>query len=472
MADPKPDDAKTAAERAREALHGAERPEQGSQQHARQEPPKQDSDSSAGYDPKDLTRVPGAVGRFVDWVESDAMFPSRRLALGAAVEVVGTLGGHRVRGPTGAGTHLYTVELAPTGEGKSAPLAAVLQALDAVGAGILSAGEMRSSVGLIDTLKKQPVFLACIDEFGDFLQQLTSAKSGSNYGVDTLGALKKVFTLSYQPYISPASKEQKSVRIFAPAPSILGFSTREAFYVAIREKQTAGGLLSRFLIIDEQQPTQFNPNYKRALELPPALRHALKGLYKPRDVMMDLLDKKLEEITTIVGTWFKPEIEMQWGPGAEAVFFELVREMRKEADPLRRNLFIRVPEIAIRLATIAAYGRGSRTVDAPDVRWAQALAREGAETLHRGILEHSIDPQDFPVQCRTVIKLVRDSLTRSEDGNPFLSVRLLNRAFLPFTRRGGDLEQVLKYLIEAEQIKRYHRSTGGRPAFVVELLPD
>ena len=51
--------------------------------------------------------------------------------------------------------------------------------------------------------------------------------------------------------------------------------------------------------------------------------------------------------------------------------------------------------MTIRLATIIAFGRYSRTVDQLDMQLARELARESAETLHEGVLKYTEDPQSF-----------------------------------------------------------------------------
>ena len=81
-----------------------------------------------------FTIVPGAVGEIVDWIVATSRRPSRVLALGAAVTIVGTLIGRRVAGPTRSATHLYAVGVAPTGNGKQRPLDSVIRLLEAAGA--------------------------------------------------------------------------------------------------------------------------------------------------------------------------------------------------------------------------------------------------------------------------------------------------------------------------------------------------
>jgi len=64
--------------------------------------------------PAHLLNPQGLVGDIMDWIVGGARRPSRLLALGAALTIVGTLMGAGVRGPTRSGSHLYIVGLAPS----------------------------------------------------------------------------------------------------------------------------------------------------------------------------------------------------------------------------------------------------------------------------------------------------------------------------------------------------------------------
>src|SRR5262249_24393999 len=70
------------------------------------------------FDPKDLTKVPGIVGRLTDWITAASLYPNKRLALGTSLVTVGTLMSQRVAGPTHGSTHFYAVLLADSASGK------------------------------------------------------------------------------------------------------------------------------------------------------------------------------------------------------------------------------------------------------------------------------------------------------------------------------------------------------------------
>src|SRR5215813_6972424 len=80
-----------------------------------------------------LTYVPGLVGDITEWIVNGARRPNRVMALGVATVVVGTIVGRLIKGPTGSGTHLYIINLAPTGCGKDWPLQGGAMLMDAAG---------------------------------------------------------------------------------------------------------------------------------------------------------------------------------------------------------------------------------------------------------------------------------------------------------------------------------------------------
>src|SRR5262249_27949400 len=90
----------------------------------------------------------------------------------------------------------------------------------------------------------------------------------------------------------------------------------------------------------------------------------------------------------------KPEIVLSWGPGAKTIWIELASALRAERDELKQNIFARVAEMTVRLASIVAFGRGSLVVEVPDMEWARALAVRSAQDLHEGVLKHMEDPKN------------------------------------------------------------------------------
>jgi len=398
------------------------------------------------------------------------MYPSRRLGLVAALAAGATVMAQRVQGPTGAGTHLYLMALAGTGTGKSFVLKALRNLLSAIGAIQLVVGEFKSSVSLVKALLRLPTFLAVIDEFGDYLSRLVNPNSGS-YENDIMRVMKEIVTLSWDYYATPSAKNDPSVLIYAPSPSLVGTSTVESFYGATRESQLAGGFLNRMVVIEEKEKTQQNPSHKISLEPPKELRTQFAPLFKPRNKLDDLLKAPAADIKVNVGLKFKPEIVVGWGHGAQAIFNELDQKTRNanKSDPLRDQLFMRVPENAIRLATIVAVGRGSPTVDVPDIEWAHALALESAESMHAGFVKYSTDPLVFAALVQRAKDLLGAAPRRC------MTLRDFKRKMERHLKSKRDLDDLIKYLKDAEYIACHRKGPskkGGRPSVVIELLSE
>src|SRR5262249_14363696 len=201
--------------------------------------------------------------------------------------------------------------------GKNDPLKAIACALYAIGAKRLVAPRFKSSVALIDELKFRPVFVARIDEYGDFIAQMSGPKAGT-YETGLMSAMKEIFSVGYGPYDTPAGKHDKSVTIFAPQATVAGFSTERAFFGAMKAREVVGGFLNRNGAAFEQEMTRLNGSAAQLWELPPSIKGDLQPLWKPRADLSNLLKTKYskEDLEAVVAMPFTPEIIMTWGPRA------------------------------------------------------------------------------------------------------------------------------------------------------------
>jgi hypothetical protein len=418
----------------------------------------------ATFNEADLTKVPGVVGRLINWIEAASLYPNRPLALGAALVTVGTLMGQRVANPTAGSTQLFVVGVSSTGSGKQQSIDCAKEALSEVGAlDYIGPSDFRSSVALVTTLRIKSVFCSFIDEYGMVLQRIGD-KRGGGYEHDIISIMQQLWGHNWTFYNTPASAREPSRRIFAPTFSIFGLSVPEQFYGALSLKQITGGLLNRHLIVRGQDSPSLQRRADNSWRLPAALKVELAGFYKPRlpsQTKEEILEERLDDPS------FEPEIRMTWGVGAEQIWTDLVKELRMERDEQRRNLFARVPEMTIRIATIVAFGRHSLTVDQADMKWARALALKSAETLYDGVCRYTVDPQGFAALCNKVVELAA-----SNDG--WITTRDLKRRFTTLIAKGGDLDAALKHLVEAERIRVEVRQNprGGKPSQGYALLKD
>ena len=81
---------------------------------------------------------------------------------------------------------------------------------------------------------------------------------------------------------------------------------------------------------------------------------------------------------------------------------------------MKRTMFARVGDMTVRLASIVAFGRGSRTVDERDMLWARALAMRSVQDMYEAVLKHMEDPKSHNAMCQEIL----DMLAESPDGFP------------------------------------------------------
>src|SRR5262245_26744043 len=108
-----------------------------------------------------LTYVPGLLGELIEWNVRTARYPSRVMALAAAIAVVGKLLDRKIAGPTMSATHLYTVVLAPTGSGKQHQLDVVKTLLTAAGRASNSTSMLRVSIVRFTSISFEQASVIC-----------------------------------------------------------------------------------------------------------------------------------------------------------------------------------------------------------------------------------------------------------------------------------------------------------------------
>src|SRR5262249_53190114 len=168
-------------------------------------------------------------------------------------------------------------------------------------------------------------------------------------------------------------KEMKQV--YGVAFSMLGFSTERAFFGALKKKEVASGFINRMLLwnvgrgwIGEQQ----DPKY-HWMQCPKWLAEALKGVAS-----------RWPEPPAVIPPLAKPE-QIGWGVGAKERWKEFDVSIRQLPSGEERELWIRAPEIAIRLATIVAVYRGLPVVEIADLEWGIEIAKASTRQLKRGL---------------------------------------------------------------------------------------
>jgi hypothetical protein len=427
----------------------------------------------AFFNPDDLTKVPGVVGMLIDWTVKSALYPNRTLALGGALVTVGTLMGRRVMTPTRGVTHLYVVGVAESATGKQHPADCLKEALTVAGMSRVLCGEIKSQAALARILSVQgPIVCAVIDEYGLVLDRLVRSNATSSE-MSLMSDMRILWGTQFGKQYHTATPLDRPVElIYGPAFSIFALSIPEDVGAAFKSRQIFGGFFNRhlYLIGDKRAPKQ-DPVPGN---VPPLLAARLKALGPPSS-LDDILNRKASEIKSPkeskdekpIPVPITAQVELRWGPGAKAVWDQLDSlASDSEPDRMKRTMFVRVSDMTVRLASIVAFGRGSRTVDEPDMLWARAITMRSAQDMYEAVLKHMEDPKSHNAMCQEIL----DMFAESPDG--FVSHRDIARKTRKYKAKGGDLKAALDQLKEEERIEVETRKTAGRNSLGYRLRQD
>lgn len=352
--------------------------------------------------PERLTRPGGLVEEITDWICATARRPSRILALGAALTIVGTVAGRQFSGPTGSGTHLYVLLLARTGAGKDHPLQSIARLLQAASLGQhVGPSEYISMPAAIRHLTRSPLSVCPMDELGAFIQRINNRRA-SGFEAAISKVLRTAWGSSFATMTTPEWAQVESRTIHAPALSICGASTPEEFFQALEATDTSNGLLNRFLILETRsRPRQSNPPLNPHAPPPTSIIEGLRAVYYAGG---QLLAAGVNQFDTQ-----RTPTEVPWSPDAAAIFQALADRADRVEGPAA-DLMARTAETAVRLATIAALGRdpAAPNISARDMEWAREIALFAAKTLISGAGEY-MAVNDTQAASNRVLRTIRDA---------------------------------------------------------------
>ena len=431
-------------------------------------PPPKAPFAPAFFNPDDLTRVPGVVGMLIDWTVASALYPNRMLALGSALVTVGTLMSRRVMTPTRGVTHLYVVGVAESSTGKQHPADCLKEAVTVAGMSRVLCGEIKSAAALARILSVQgPIVCAVIDEYGLVLDRLVRSNATSSES-SLMSDMRTLWGTQFgKQYHTAATLDRPAELIYGPAFSIFALSIPEDVGAAFKSRQIFGGFFNRHLyLIGDKRPPKQDPFPGN---VPPKLIAGLKALV-PHLGADAILKQPTSEIKSPkdekpISVPITAQVELRWGPGAKAVWDQLDL-LASEPDRMKQTMFARVSDMTVRLASIVAFGRGSKTVDEPDMLWARALTMRSAQDMYEAVLKHMEDPKSHNAMCQEILEMFAES----PDG--FVSHRDIARKTRKYKTKGGDLKAALKQLKEEERIEMDTRKTAGRSSSGYRLRQD
>ena len=334
--------------------------------------------------PSELLNMGGLLGDMAHYITTSAPYaPQPALGFGASLAVVSGIMGSIVRTEGGSFSHLYICGLGSTGCGKNAGKNFVGKMMNLAGCGdAMAADSWTSDAALRNELaaEKQTSINAkygrtsSIDEFGMWLQATNDKANMAK------GSMKKLFMETWsadaetvimgQAYANDA--ERPRVDLTGPCLTVYGCSTPGIVYEALGDTSVVDGLANRILYIRVDQEVPYP-----ASEEPMSFR-----------ISRDKLEKKLLEMTAMVrpaggfataamGT-YEPIIA-SYGDGVQErldkikVDLDAVRreELGNNSSSLEGGLWVRVPEMIRRVATVMAVSEMSTVVSHENVKHAE-----------------------------------------------------------------------------------------------------
>ena len=345
-----------------------------------------------------LTYPRGLLGHVVQYIVDTAALPDRWMALAGALCVFGKALDRKVVGPTGNSIILFTLLIAETGAGKQHIINCIRVVLRALGMEEVYAASGIASVQSIEEVlegKKgeggKPSALVVIDEYGSFLTRISSKGQGGNVS-EIPSTLTSLWGWSPELEWTGSIKVGKErVPVYGPAFAIFGSSTERAFFLALKKKEVASGFVNRHLLFNAGRGAALRVKPKCDwLQIPSWLAKDLKKVAGPL-AEVDNRPKPLKDAQGVARIFLRGFRRIGWGDRAEDAWYGFDAEIRGLPSVEDRELWVRAPEIALRIATIVAVFRGSNTVDLDDLEWAIKVVRQSTAQIAHGLQKHMLE---------------------------------------------------------------------------------
>jgi hypothetical protein len=400
-----------------------------------------------------LLYPPGLLGHVVQHIIDTDMYPDRRMALWGGLAALSKATDRKVIGPTGSTTLLYLILLAATAAGKQHSHDCIRILLRAMGVeNLIQAGGLASVQATEDIVKATPNCLVLIDEFGRWLRMVLAQTANVSELPGTLCKFWAMRPAGSWTITRRAREVVNSVTVDWPALALAGCSTGEQFWDACSDDEITGGFLNRCVIFDAGTGAKKRAKPKYAWdELPRWLAKELKdraGI--PASAEATIITKT----EGLLG----PR-RMGWGVGAEELWGAAADAIRELPEGRKRDIYARGDELAVRLATVRAWWRGSDVVEVADWEWGSALAEASCGLVLKSANENMGVKRDFKKICKHLLELLASGPMKIGD------IHVHSRSAAG--DRGMEIvDKALADLVLSEEIEESAPSKGagrGRP---------
>ena len=423
----------------------------------------------------DWRKPEGLIEDIAKWIVATSRWPSWPMAVAAATSTISAVAANNWFSPTRAALALYLVMIAPTGASKDKPLKAPGKILKKIGmADHARSGKFFSVSGFINLLKVQPACFGWCDEISGMLFKRMNAQRAGSHETQIRDALCTAWSAGPDEEMQSFNTAQEvAIDISSPAFTLLGADTKEAFFSGFSAINVTDGLLNRLLLVAGTYSLKANLGSENPPELPELIIEKLQALRSgtERGVLVNRAAGKIDFD-------FRPPTRrfVPWATeSVQHLFLKYDEGTRRlvASNSGDRNyaLIVRLPEYAIRLATLHAMSRDPNqpTVTRGDLEWGFSFAIASSKMLMDGA-EHNMAETAYGRDMNDVFNRIRDA---GEEG---ISLRELKRAFQRFDpaflpKLTGHLHSLDK--ISIDTLKNSRGSGPVRQVFyAVEFRPE
>lgn len=338
-------------------------------------------------------------------MQDTAALPNRWLSLSTATSALAKALDRKVLGPTGNSVILWMLLIAETGAGKQHAincLRMLLRAMKAEAAIVASGlGSVQGIEEILEGTSKfdpNPSPLVVIDEVGGWLSRISSKGQTGNVS-EIPGTLQSLWGWPPQlEWMGSKTKGKEMKPVHGPAFAIFGASTEKKLIRALTKDQVENGFVNRMLFVNVGRGAleKIEPKHEWS-RFPKWLGDALKavaGEPAPEGPM------RLEHDGKVMRDFHR----IEWGSGVKELWMEFEKDIRGMPSIEDRELWIRAPEQALRLATVVAAYHCPALVEVEDWQWAEEVVKHSmhqlVQAMHRNLSE-DLDQADLVDRVRT-----------------------------------------------------------------------
>jgi hypothetical protein len=300
----------------------------------------------------------------------------------------------------------------------------------------------------------QPNALVIVDEVGAWLSRISSTRQLGNVA-EIPAMLQSLWGWSPQlEWIGSKTKGKEMTPVHGPAFSIFGASTEVKFIKALTGEQISNGFVNRMLLFNIGRGAEKRVKAKYDwIKFPEWLSNALKKVAgDPAPEGPLLLDLKTKNGEAVVLRDFR---RIGWGIGAEEHWQRYEDSVRALPSAEDRELWIRAPENALRLATIVAAFAGSNLVEVADLEWSIAVVEHSMRQLVQALRKNMT--QDLS-QVELVEKIRSEFLKKLKKGSPSrLTQGVIRKLCERLTHDHTKIDKAIDHLLKCGDIVELNR---------------